>query len=137
MLPFELCDPHQRKLAHPIQLSSLLMLFPAVAKLINGSNLVKLLSQMKVVIPLVVNANTGSVQNLHLPNATTPQSVGYELPIAMEEYLSYYLLECQSLAMEHQFRLLKIQVLTLERSVWPTSAQPIGIVGRDFNEGIA
>lgn len=114
LLPFRLCDSAERNLAHPGHLASVFASFPAVMKLIGGSNLSKVLAQLCVVVPLVVNAHTGSVQNLHYPTPATQQHVGYELPITIEEYLSYYLLECQPMAIDNLFKLLKIQVLTIK-----------------------
>jgi hypothetical protein len=121
LLPFRLCDSAGRNLAHPGHLASVVPAFPSVMKLISGSDLCKVLTQIRVVVPLVVNAHTGSVQNLHTVSQSSPgkshtpkQHVGYELPITIEEFLSLYLLECQPMALDNQFKLLKIQVLSIK-----------------------
>jgi hypothetical protein len=113
LLPFRLCDVAERDLAHPTQLSSALKAFPSTTKLLNGDLLSLALNRCRTVVPLVVNAHTGSVQNLH-SNAVQQQSVVYELPVTVEEYLALYLVEDRSIALDDAFMLCKTQVLTLK-----------------------
>lgn len=116
-LPFKLCDPGGRLLAHPVQLANSLPVFPSVAKLITGTQVAKVLAQYRTEVPIAVNAHTGSVQAMPRidPYAQSGvQGVVYELPITFEDYICTFLLQSASLSLEQQFALLKAQALTLK-----------------------
>lgn len=130
-LPFRMCDMQQREIAHPMQLAQLLLSFPSAARVVNGTKLTKALSQIKVEVPLFLDARTGILLDFSqlalLGQQTTPgagrnpgaaqlpplQQVFYELPITKEEYLALHLLESRQ-SPESQLDLLKVQLYTLQ-----------------------
>lgn len=113
-LPFRLCDPHARSLAHPLQLAAALQAFPSVVRVTSGAAqaLAKALALTKAEVPLLINAHAGSLQHLPLPQHT-PEGVYYELPLTYEEYLCVFLQEC-SPSLDSQLSALKVSVLTLK-----------------------
>ena len=124
LLPFKVCDMQQRNIAHPMQLSQLLSSYPSSARLLMGSDLVKILSQIRIEVPLSIDMRSGSLTNLHQEpivdaqgkQQPPPQKVFYELPISVEEYLALYLLETSNATMaaeDGQLELLKVQLLTI------------------------
>jgi len=115
IFPFRLCDLQDKKIAHPVQLSGVLMTFPATARVLAGSRLTKVLSMIKVEVPFLINTHNGSL--IDLTSATSQknnlfnvsQQVNYELPITIEEYLALYILSSSSVV-EHQQDLLMVQL---------------------------
>ena len=133
LLPFRMCDLQQRQIAHPIQLSQVVLSFPGAAKVLNGTKLVKALGQIKVEVPLFIDTRSGflldfsQLQQLTQPQNQTfsktdgsslpalppMQQVFYELPITKEEYLALHLLESRP-TVEAQLDLLKVQLYTIQ-----------------------
>jgi hypothetical protein len=127
-LPFRLCDLQQREIAHPIQLSHQLLTFPGAARALINSKLPKVLSQIKVEVPLFIDARTGMLldfgQLLQLQQPGNPafakapplpplQQVYYELPITKEEFLALFVLDSRP-SLETQTDLLKVQLYTIQ-----------------------
>ena len=120
MFPFRLCDLQDKKIAHPVQLSQVLMTFPTSARVLAGSKLTKVLSTIKVEVPFLINTHNGSLIDLASTTSqkktlfnVSHQQVNYELPITMEEFLALYVLSSSSIV-EHQLDLLKVQLYTIQ-----------------------
>ncbi|RYG65246.1 hypothetical protein EON64_12335 [archaeon] len=111
-LPFRLCDPQTRNLAHPVQLANAIQHFPSTLKAISNVKLHKLLAACRVEVPLLVNAHTGSVQTLPQPNVPQ-QGVFYELPMTFEEYICIYIVACSE-NIDGMYGMLRAQVLTIK-----------------------
>ena len=127
-LPFYMCDQQRRSIAHPIQLSQVLLSFPAAARVLNGVKLSKALAQIKVEVPLFLEARTGNLldfaqlQQQHqlaaeagsnAPTLPPMQQVFYELPIAKEEFLALHVLHsCPTL--EGQLDLVRVSLHTIQ-----------------------
>lgn len=117
LLPFRLCDPFQRQLAHPIQLANQFSSFPFLGKLFNTSNFHKVLFQIPVSISLFVDVQTGQLINQTSDSffpTNKVQNIIYELPIPMEEYLTLYIQECSNFSIDFQPQLLKLQIYNLK-----------------------
>jgi tetratricopeptide (TPR) repeat protein len=127
-LPFRMCDLQMREIAHPVQLSHVLLSFPGAARVLNGSKLTKALSQIKVEVPIYLEARTGNMldfvqlQEQHqqaaaagrAPPALPPmQQVFYELPITKEEFFALYVLMYRP-TVEAQLDLLRVQLYTID-----------------------
>ena len=120
MFPFRMCDLQDKKIAHPVQLSQVLMTFPTSARVLAGSRLTKVLSTIKVEVPFLINTHNGSLIDLTSTTSqkknlfnSSHQQVNYELPITMEEYLALYILSSSSIV-EHQLDLLKVQLYIIQ-----------------------
>jgi len=114
-LPFRQADKQKRGVAHPQQVAHYLARVPSAVRVLAGSTLVKRLQQLKVEVPLIINAFTGDIifQGVGGPTQTQTQTqtqkVLYELPVCIEEVLALHVAELEADPVD----LLRAQVLTL------------------------
>lgn len=114
-VPFTICDRDDRRLAHPQQLVQIFPEYPNAMKLVAGSTFLRALDKLPIEVPLFINANTGSVQQLGTVEVpATSAAVSYELPITWEEYVSLYVMENALQTTEYPLQLLKMQILTIK-----------------------
>lgn len=127
LLPFRKADQQARGVAHPAQLSRLLSSIPSVTRTIAGSGIAKSLQQMKIEVPLMINAHTGEILDIAVVHGSSSafddpqrrqdnschmqyaQRVTYELPITWEEFLSLVIIELDNRPLD----VLRCQVYTL------------------------
>eukprot|EP01039_Chlorochromonas_danica_P005079 gene5079-5581_t len=120
-IPFRMCDPSGRGLAHPIQVANTLPIFPSVVKVTSGSGFAKALVQANAEVALKIRNNDSAGRGVAVPRLDHQlfgndgsQGYYYQLPISYEEYLATFLLECGTISLQNQFSLFKVQVLTLK-----------------------
>jgi tetratricopeptide (TPR) repeat protein len=118
LVPFLFCDQTQRNLAHPVYLANVMSQFPTAMKLTAGSGIIKALNSKNFAIKVEIN----SINN---------QTILYELPLAYEEYLSLFVLECQQ-QIAKQTDILKIQATTLN-AICETYTNNYDVAEREFS----
>ena len=123
LMAFRQADQQERGVTHPAQLSSLLTSYPSVCKVVAPTNIAKLLSQLKIEIPLIIDQFTGEVLDEKMVGSSkqadvaSPQHVSYELPVSWEEFLSLFLVSLtqnkDSDTIYNPVDLLRANILTL------------------------
>jgi len=114
-VPFKHLDQQLKGVAHPAQLSQKYTFFPAITRILSGSDIAKRLLQLKLDVPLYVDPISGNiidntlserVRALQIPQT---QSVTYELPLAWEELISKYVFDLEN----DPFDIIRVQAFTL------------------------